>query len=169
MATIGTLSRTERGAFVGKIETLAFTNVVGLRGVNSNNPRAPKFELMARTAAGTWVPIAGMFEQTSKASGESFYTGRIDDPSFARPMDVAMFQNDEGGYNINWTRRRTRQELPAETDAAPDSGLDAGMAIGPEDVAGDGLGQSTATDEAHLEALTNPKSRKPKGDAPVPA
>lgn len=147
MANIGYLSRNERGAFVGKIETLAFTNVVGLRPVNSNNPRAPKFEMMALTAARSWVAIGGMFEQTMKATGESFYQGRIDDPSMARPMDVALFPNEEGGFNISWTRRRSRQDLPAGADS-------------PDVPAADELGESTAQDEAHLAEMTG---AEPKG------
>lgn len=146
MATIGYLSRNERGAFVGKIETLAFTNVVGLRPFNSNNPRAPKYEMMALTSARNWVPIGGMFEQTMKATGESFYQGRIDDPSMARPMDVALFPTEDGGFNVSWTRRRTRQDLPAGPEAA-------------EMPSGDDLGESTAQDEQHLAALTGAQSK----------
>lgn len=152
MAYIGSLSRNERGAMVGKIETLAFTNVVGLRPFNSSNPRAPKFEMMALTSARTWVPIGGMFEQTMRASGESFYQGRIDDPSMARPMDIALFPNEEGGFNISWTRRRTRQELPAGPE-------------GSDMPSPDDLGESTAQDEAHLAAMTGSepgKTRKAK-------
>lgn len=152
MATIGYLSRTENGTLIGKIETLAFTNVIGLRPFNSDNPRAPKFELMARTSARTWVPIGGMFEQTMRASGESFYQGRIDDPSMGRPMDIALFPNDEGGFNISWTRRRTRQDMPA----GPDAG---------DMPSRDDLGESTAQDEAHLAQVTGaePKAKTRKG------
>src|SRR3546814_7696041 len=69
------------------------------------------FEVMALTAARSWVKIGALFEQTIRSSGESFYQGRLDDPSMSSPMDIALFANNEDGYNISWTRRRARQEL----------------------------------------------------------
>jgi uncharacterized protein (DUF736 family) len=135
MANIGFLNANERGSFIGKIETLAFTNVIALRPVQSSNPNAPKYDMMARSAANSWIKIGALFEQVARTSGEVFYQGRIDDPSMAKPMDIALFRNDEGGYNVAWTRRRTRQESP--------SGRDGEEAAMPES-ADDGLGESTA-------------------------
>ncbi|WP_371420058.1 DUF736 domain-containing protein [Tardiphaga sp.] len=167
MATIGYLNRNERGALIGKIETLAFSNVVGLRPYQSNNPNAPTFEILARTAARTWVPIGGLWEQTMKSSGESFYQGRIDDPSMARPMDIAVFPNGEEGFNIAWTRRRNRQDLPGGGE---------GMDLTPaRDHADDDLGSSTAGDDAFLADIFGGDKAEPakgkgrKAAADIPA
>lgn len=146
MATIGYLARNERGAFIGKIDTLAFSNVVGLRPFNSRKPNAPAFEMVARTASRSWVAIGGLWEQTMKSTGESFLQGRIDEPSMARPMDIALFPNEEGGFNIAWTRRRTRQDLPTG-----DEGMDMPPASDAQD---DGLGSSTAGDDTFLAGMT---------------
>lgn len=135
MANIGFLNANERGSFIGKIGTLAFTNVIALRPVQSSNPNAPKYDMMARSSANSWIKIGALFEQVARTSGEVFYQGRIDDPSMAKPMDVALFRNEEGGYNVAWTRRRTRQELP--------SGREGEEAVMPASV-DDGLGESTA-------------------------
>ena len=135
MANIGFLNANERGSFIGKIETLAFTNVVALRPVQSSNPNAPKFDMMARSAANSWIKIGDVFEQVARTSGEVFYQGRIDDPSMAKPMDIALFRNEEGGYNVAWTRRRTRQDLLAGRE-----GEEAAM---PESM-DEGLGESTS-------------------------
>lgn len=135
MANIGFLNANERGSFIGKIETLAFTNVVGLRPVQSSNPNAPKYDMMARSSANSWIKIGALFEQVARTSGEVFYQGRIDDPSMAKPMDIALFRNEEGGYNVAWTRRRTRQDMPSTRE-----GDEATM---PENM-DDGLGESTA-------------------------
>ena len=111
MANIGYINKTNEGGLVGKIDTLAFSNVIGLRRFVSENPKAPCFEVMALTGARTWVKIGALFEQTIRSSGESFYQGRLDAPSMSRPMDIALFANKDGGYDIAWTRRRARQEL----------------------------------------------------------
>ena len=47
MANIGYLNKADNGGYVGKIDTLAFSNVIGLRRVFSQNPNAPTFEVMA--------------------------------------------------------------------------------------------------------------------------
>ena len=153
MANIGVINKTNEGGLVGKIDTLAFSNVIGLRRIVSDNPKSPKFEVMALTAAKSWVKIGALFEQSIKSSGESFFQGRIDDPSMSRPMDIALFANDEGGYNISWTRRRARQELPGgnEQEVPP---MDDAAPAGPTD----GLGESTAPDA--------PQGGKGKGQAP---
>lgn len=153
MANIGFINKAEDGSLVGKIDTLAFSNIIGLRRFISNNPNAPKFEVMALTAAKSWVKIGALSEHTIRSSGESFYQGRIDDPSMDRPMDIALFANDDNGYNISWTRRRVRQELPGgnEQEAPP---LDDAA---PADQTG-GLGESTAPDA--------PQGGKGKGQAP---
>jgi uncharacterized protein (DUF736 family) len=70
MANIGFLNANERGSFIGKIETLAFTNVVGLRPVQSNNPNAPKYDMMARSSANSWIKIGALFEQVARTSGK---------------------------------------------------------------------------------------------------
>src|SRR3546814_14891833 len=95
MANIGHINKTNEGGLVGKIDTLAFSNVIGLRCFISDNPNAPKFEVMALTAARSWVKIGALFEQTIRSSGESFYQGRLDDPSMRNPMDIAILPNHE--------------------------------------------------------------------------
>ena len=153
MANIGYINKTDEGGLVGKIDTLAFSATIGLRRFMSDNPKAPKYDVMALTPTRTWVKIGALFEQSIRSSGESFYQGRIDDPSMSRPMDIALFANDEGGYNISWTRRRARQELPGgnEQEVPP---MDDAAPAGPTD----GLGESTAPD-------ARPGS-KGKGQAP---
>ena len=54
MANIGFLNPADNGGYIGKIDTLAFSNTIGLRRFVSDNPKAPKFEVMALTAARTW-------------------------------------------------------------------------------------------------------------------
>ena len=147
MANIGYINKTDEGGLVGKIDTLAFSNVIGLRRIISDNPKSPKFEVMALTAAKSWVKIGALFEQSIKSSGESFFQGRIDDPSMTTPMDIALWHDREGGFVVLWSRRRPRRDLPAaqtESDLPP-------IGTGSDD----GLGESTAPDA--------PTSSKGKG------
>ena len=106
MANIGFLNPADNGGYIGKIDTLAFSNTIGLRRFVSDNPKAPKFEVMALTNARTWIKIGAVFEQVIRSSGEVFYQGRIDDPSMSRPMDIALFGDGKGGFAVAWTRRR---------------------------------------------------------------
>lgn len=141
MANIGYINKTDEGGLVGKIDTLAFSATIGLRRFMSDNAKAPKYEVMALTAARTWVKIGALFEQSIRSSGESFYQGRIDDPSMSRPMDIALFAKEGGGYDIAWTRRRARQDAPDSGEPAVPPMDDAA----PEAQSG-GLGDSTAPD-----------------------
>jgi uncharacterized protein (DUF736 family) len=152
MANIGYIARNDKGALVGKIETLSFTNVVGLRPVQSQNPNAPKYDVMALAAdRRTWVKIGAAFEHFSKSTGAAFYQATVDDPSLAAPMSIAFFSNDENGYNIAWTRRRARRELgSAEQEPAGEA---------------DGLGDTTADDAAFVSGMTGTKGKRTKAPA----
>lgn len=156
MANIGFLNPADNGGYIGKIDTLAFSNTIGLRRFVSANPKAPTFEVMALTAARTWVKIGAVFEQAIRSSGEVFYQGRIDDPSMARPMDIALFGDGNGGFAVAWTRRRARQELPAGQTELPPMGEGSEGADSAQAPSG-GLGESTAPDA--------PQGSKGKGAA----
>lgn len=52
---IGTIKQNDAGVFVGKISTLAISIVIALRAVQSSNPKAPKYEVLALSDARAWV------------------------------------------------------------------------------------------------------------------
>jgi uncharacterized protein (DUF736 family) len=81
---IGTIRANDRGALTGSIATLTVAMSFALRGVASNHPNAPRYEICTRSPAGAAVQIGALWEQTSKTTGECFLQGRIDDPSMAR-------------------------------------------------------------------------------------
>ena len=155
MENVGKLKKNGDGVFVGRIDTVAFANVVALRPVNSQNPAAPRYEMMALTSARTWARLGGMFEQVKRTTGEVFYQGRIDDPIIRDPMDIVLWHDRDGGFSILWSRRRPRRDIPAaqsEGDLPPiGQGTDDDMPP-PE-----GLGDSTAPDA--------PQAGKGKGAA----
>ncbi len=153
---IGSLKANEEGTLVGRIATLGFNAVVALREVNSNNDRAPAFDMMGLSAdRRTWVKIGALWEYTSNETGEAFLSGRLDDPSLEKPLDVAMFRQDDGSLNVSWRRPQRRRAAPSfgSNDALPpmppagsdevadSTGPGAGSGALP---GGDGLGESTA-------------------------
>src|SRR3546814_16271418 len=85
MSKIGHSDKSNGGGLGVKIDTMSCSNVNGLRGCISDKPNAPNFEGRALTSARSWVKIGALFEQTIRSSGESFYQGRLDDPSMSSP------------------------------------------------------------------------------------
>lgn len=83
---------------------------LGLKPVESNNERAPRFEIVALNPGKRWVQIGALWEATANSTGEVFYQGQIDDPSFDAPMPIALFGNDEEGYRVAWTRKTPKRE-----------------------------------------------------------
>lgn len=84
---------------------------IGLRAVESSNPRAPAYEILALNVARRWVQIGAVWEAASKKTGETFLAGNIDDPSLPEPLPIALFQTDNGGFNIAWRRDTLRSEF----------------------------------------------------------
>ncbi|MGE4404398.1 DUF736 domain-containing protein [Pseudomonas sp.] len=146
---IGNLKLNEQGTPVGRIVTLGFNAVVALREVVSNNERAPAYDIMGLSAdRRTWVKIGALWEYSANDSGETFLSGRLDDPSLEKALDVALFRQDDGSYNVSWRRPQRKRQMPA---MGGDGALPPMPPAGPEDEhagnqppVGDGLGDSTA-------------------------
>ncbi|PMV57269.1 DUF736 domain-containing protein, partial [Pseudomonas sp. GW123-5C08] len=96
--------------------TLTVAIVIALRTVQSANPRAPKFEILALSAARQWVQVGALFELSSNSTGETFLNGKIEDPSLDKPLYISAFRQEDGSYNIVWSRPTRRRDAP--TDAA---------------------------------------------------
>ena len=148
---IGNLKSNDEGIHIGRIVTLTFAATVALREVVSNNDRAPAFDVMALSAdRRSWVKVGALWQYSSSESGEVFLSGRIDDPSLEKPIDVAFFQQDDGSYNVAWRRPQRKRTLPtasAGDDSLPPMppvGSDDTPPVGGNDPVGDGLGESTA-------------------------
>ena len=151
---IGSIKQNEAGVFLGRISTLTVTMTIALREVRSSNPKAPKYEIHAlNPSARNWVQVGALFELFSKDQGDAFLNGRIDDPSLAQPLYVSAFRQDDGSYNVVWSRPTRRRDVAAAmapkgedalpafpgTGGAPEAAMTGGGGGG-----GDGLGESTA-------------------------
>lgn len=84
---------------------------IGLRPVESQNSRAPVFEVVALNPGKRWVQIGALWEATSNASGEVFLQGSLDDPSLPEPLPIALFGSDGDGYRVAWRRPQRREDF----------------------------------------------------------
>ena len=149
---IGNIKSNAEGVLIGRIQTMAFGATVALSAVTSTNERAPAYDVMALASdRRSWVKIGAMWEYHSNDTGETFLSGRIDDPSLEKPIDVAMFRQDDGSYNVAWRRPQRKRSLPAsggEGELPPlnavsgETGSSGSADTGK--TGGDGLGDSTA-------------------------
>jgi uncharacterized protein (DUF736 family) len=164
---IGTITQNASGTFTGRISTLTVAMTLALRTVQSVNPRAPKFEILALSAARQWVQVGALFELASNATGETFLNGKIEDPSLDKPLYISAFRQEDGSYNIVWSRPNRRRDAPADRVAA-DDGLPPLPGLEETPVpAGDGLGESSANDAftGDSREQTRRQRRQPAGDA----
>lgn len=76
---IGTMFRNDSGSVTGSIAepTYAFRRVY-LEKVESDNPRAPQFDLMTPTPIGTPFRLGSIWERTSEGTGEVYFGGYIE-------------------------------------------------------------------------------------------
>jgi len=120
---IGSIKQNEGGIFVGKIETLTIAMTIALREVHSANPKAPKFEVLALSASRAWVQVGALFELFSNGTGEAFLNGKIEDPSLAAPLYISAFRQEDGSYNVVWSRPTRRRDLASEMARKADDAL----------------------------------------------
>ena len=120
---IGSIKQNDAGIFVGKIATLAIAMTIALREVHSANPKAPKYEVLALSASRAWVQVGALFELASNSTGEAFLNGKIEDPSLAAPLYVSAFRQEDGSYNVVWSRPTRRRDLASEMAPKADEGL----------------------------------------------
>jgi uncharacterized protein (DUF736 family) len=149
---IGEIRKNANGQLIGSVETLTITRTIGLRPVTSSNPRAPKYEIVALNDQRRWVIVGALFELSSNSTGESFYQGKIDDPSMAQPLYIAAFPREDGTMAVAWQRPRRRNSQLGSAEYGESDMFGAGDVSGrPRRRAGrrarhgDGLGDSTAT------------------------
>jgi uncharacterized protein (DUF736 family) len=123
---------------------------IGMRPVESTNPRAPVYEILALNVARRWVQVGVLWQAFSKKTGEAFLAGNIDDPSLPEPLPVAFFHRDDGGFNIAWRRDNLRSDFggtgfgPSNYDSMGPDRAEAGE---DED---HGFGSSTAGNDGRL-------------------
>ena len=110
---IGTIQTNPQGHLTGSLTTVMVAMDFALRAVDSHNERAPRFEILTRNQGGTFVQVGALWEKASAETGECYLQGRIDDPSMMRPLPISAFKQDDGSYNVVWSRPRARRQADA--------------------------------------------------------
>jgi uncharacterized protein (DUF736 family) len=108
MARIGFLKPVSIGSRVewhGEMQTMQMRLRIKLID-NDRKPteRHPDYSVYAVGDHGD-VPIGSAWKKTKTGdASREFLSLAIDDPSFKTRLNVAAFKNDEGGYDLTWSR-----------------------------------------------------------------
>jgi uncharacterized protein (DUF736 family) len=147
---IGEFSKVN-GRLMGSIATRTIDLPrIGLRPVESQNDKAPLYEVVALNVGKRWVQIGALWEATSNSSGEIFLQGSLDDPSLPEPLPIALFGTDDEGYRVAWRRPQRRDDFGTASRSARrdyDQGGDGGFGgstAGSDGGLMEGTGQSPA-------------------------
>lgn len=106
MAIIGTFTKTSNG-FTGKIETLTLRANIRFESASKKTDNAPDFRIF-HEADGISSEIGAAWQKTSK-EGAHYLSARLDDPSFAAPIDCRLFKTGaEQTHSLVWERSRPR-------------------------------------------------------------
>ena len=111
--------RNVNGRLMGSIATQTIDLPrIGLRPVESDNPKAPLFEVVALNVARRWVQIGALWRAESQRPDGTpyvFLAGNIDDPSLPETLPVALFPTEQDGrqvgYSIAWRRETVRADV----------------------------------------------------------
>jgi uncharacterized protein (DUF736 family) len=108
MARIGFLKNVAIGSRVelhGEMQTMQMRLRIKLTE-NDNKPteRHPDYTVCAMGDHGD-VPIGSAWKKTKTGdASREFLSLAIDDPSFKTRLNIAAFKNNEGGYDLTWSR-----------------------------------------------------------------
>ena len=98
MSTIGSFTKNGDG-FNGSIQTLAFNVKVKIVAVPKDCDNAPDCRVLAGT-----LEIGAAWKRQS-AANKPYLSVKLDDPSFARPVNARLIEPDNGDSLLYWSRR----------------------------------------------------------------
>src|SRR3546814_7693976 len=76
-----------------------------------------------QTCALPILQVGALFELFSNGTGEAFLNGKIEDPSLAAPLYISAFRQEDGSYNVVWSRPTRRRDLASEMARKADDAL----------------------------------------------
>jgi uncharacterized protein (DUF736 family) len=105
MAIIGKFKATENG-YDGTIETLTLKAEVDFEPVeHKSSEKAPDFRIFTKNSG---YEIGAAWETTSRETGAPYLSVKLDDPSFAAPIQCRLVKTGaELGHSLLWDRRRS--------------------------------------------------------------
>jgi uncharacterized protein (DUF736 family) len=102
MAIIGYFTKQENGTFTGTLQTLSVGARLTFEPQAKRGDKSPDFRITAGL-----TEHGAAWKRTSESS--EHLSVRIDDPSFAVPIDCRLVKTGaEHGYSLIWERNRKR-------------------------------------------------------------
>lgn len=98
MSTIGTFTRLDDG-YTGTVQTLAFNVKVKILPAEKDHENAPDYRVLAGS-----MEIGAAWKRQS-AGNKPYLSVKLDDPSFATPLNARLVDAEAGGAILYWTRR----------------------------------------------------------------
>lgn len=99
MTKIGMFQKTPDGSFHGAVRTLALSlKAVDIRPIEASGEHGPSYRVYA---GATELGAAWPLTRADKPDGLSV---RLDDPSFAAPINALLIQSPDG-YELRWSRQ----------------------------------------------------------------
>lgn len=99
MATIGSFTRDENGAFSGTIRTLSLNVKAAIKPAQKDTDKAPDYRVM--NSGG--VEFGAGWTKTSRED-RAYISVKLDDPSLPAPIYATLVEVDPGTHNLIWSR-----------------------------------------------------------------
>ena len=102
MANIGTF-KLSNGVFTGNITTLSINAKLTIKSAETGGTdKAPTHRVFLGTSV-----IGAAWEKTSKED-RTYYSIKIEDPSFAAPLFATLIKGDDETYSLLWPQPRPK-------------------------------------------------------------
>ncbi|MEL6688268.1 MAG: DUF736 domain-containing protein [Pseudomonadota bacterium] len=99
---IGHFTKTENGTFSGTLETLMLARDIDfIPAKTSENDKAPDYRIVT---ADSGLEIGAGWNHIAKSTDKPYIKVKLDDPSFANTIWAALTAQDEGGFQLLWSR-----------------------------------------------------------------
>ncbi len=97
MANIGTF-KLSNGVFTGNLTTLTINAKLTIKPAAGSKDNAPTHRVFLGTSE-----IGAVWQKTSKED-RTYYSIKIEDPSFAAPLFATLIKGDDEIYSLLWTQ-----------------------------------------------------------------
>ncbi|WP_425408223.1 DUF736 family protein [Hyphococcus sp.] len=98
----------------GTLTSLAFAYPIRVARDNDElDSSYPTHKIYLRPQGREYVCVGSGWEKTIKHgpnAGKTMISCRIEDPSFEKPLDFALFEDEPGEWTVRWSRARQDNE-----------------------------------------------------------
>ena len=99
--TIGNFTKRDT-KITGKIRTLTLDATLPfLPNENQTTAESPAYRIFHSNKS----EIGAAWEKTAEATGRKYLSVRLDDPTFAGPLYASLLEQEDGTFNLIWSRR----------------------------------------------------------------